>query len=53
MKRWKAAACAVLAGLMLAGCAVQPRTDDKQGGGTDEVCGQRGGVPCVSDRAAV
>ena len=33
MKRWKAAACAVLAGLMLAGCAVQPRTDDKQGGG--------------------
>lgn len=35
MKRWKAAACAVLAGLMLAGCAVQPRTDDKQGeGGT-------------------
>ena len=34
MKRWKAAACAALAGLMLAGCAVQPRTDDKQGGGT-------------------
>ena len=34
MKQWKAAACAVLAGLMLAGCAVQPRTDDKQGGGT-------------------
>ena len=36
MKRWKAAACAVLAGLLLAGCGttVQPKNDDRQGGGT-------------------
>ena len=36
MKRWKAAACAVLAGLLLAGCSttVQPKNDDRQGGGT-------------------
>ena len=33
MKRLKAAMCAVLAGLMLAGCAVQPQTDNKRGGG--------------------
>ena len=33
MKRVRAICCAVLSGLMLAGCAVQPRTDDKQGGG--------------------
>ena len=30
MKRLKAAMCAVLAGLMLAGCAVQPQTDNIQ-----------------------
>ena len=36
MKRWKAAACAVLVGLLLAGCGttVQPKNDDRQGGGT-------------------
>ena len=33
MKRLKATMCAVLAGLMLAGCAVQPQTDNKRGGG--------------------
>lgn len=34
MKRVRAICCAVLAGLMLAGCAVQPQTDNKRGGGT-------------------
>ena len=33
MKRLRAILCALLAGALLAGCAVQPRTDDKQGGG--------------------
>ena len=33
MKRVRAICCAVLAGLMLAGCAVQPQTDNKRGGG--------------------
>ena len=33
MKRVRAMCCAVLAGLMLAGCAVQPQTDNKRGGG--------------------
>ena len=33
MKRLRAMLCALLAGALLAGCAVQPRTDDKQGGG--------------------
>ena len=33
MKRVRATCCAVLAGLMLAGCAVQPQTDNKRGGG--------------------
>ena len=33
MKRLKAVMCAALAGLMLAGCAVQPQTDNKRGGG--------------------
>ena len=33
MKRLRAMLCALLAGVLLAGCAVQPRTDDKQGGG--------------------
>ena len=33
MKRVRAICCAVLAVLVLAGCAVQPQTDDKQGGG--------------------
>lgn len=28
MKRVRAICCAVLAGLMLAGCAVQPQTDN-------------------------
>ena len=31
MKRLRAMLCALLAGVLLAGCAVQPRTDDKQG----------------------
>lgn len=33
MERVRAICCAVLAGLMLAGCAVQPQTDNKRGGG--------------------
>lgn len=33
MKRVRAICSAVLAGLMLAGCAVQPQTDNKRGGG--------------------
>ena len=33
MKRLRAILCALLAGALLAGCGVQPRTDDKQGGG--------------------
>ena len=33
MKRLRAMLCALLAGVLLAGCGVQPRTDDKQGGG--------------------
>ena len=33
MKRLRAILCALLAGVLLAGCGVQPRTDDKQGGG--------------------
>ena len=33
MKRLRAMLCALLAGTLLTGCAVQPRTDDKQGGG--------------------
>ena len=33
MKRVRAICCAVLAGLILAGCAVQPQTDNKRGGG--------------------
>ena len=33
MKRLRAMLCALLAGVLLVGCAVQPRTDDKQGGG--------------------
>ena len=33
MKRVRAICCAVLARLMLAGCAVQPQTDNKRGGG--------------------
>ena len=35
MKRWKAAVCAVLAGLLLAGCGATGQTgnDDQQGGG--------------------
>ena len=33
MKRLRAMLCALLAGALLAGCGVQPRTDDKQGGG--------------------
>ena len=32
MKRVRAICCAVLAGLLLAGCAVQPQTDNKRGG---------------------
>ena len=33
MKRLRAILCALLAGALLAGCGVQPRTDDKQRGG--------------------
>ena len=33
MKRLRAILCALLAGALLASCGVQPRTDDKQGGG--------------------
>ena len=33
MKRLRAMLCALLAGVLLAGCAVPPRTDDQQGGG--------------------
>ena len=33
MKRVRAICCAVMAGLMLAGCAVQPQMDNKRGGG--------------------
>ena len=33
MKRLRAILCALLAGLMLAGCAVQPQMDNKRGGG--------------------
>ena len=33
MKRLRAMLCALLAGALLAGCGVQPWTDDKQGGG--------------------
>ena len=33
MKRLRAILCALLAGALLAGCGVQPRTDDKQSGG--------------------
>ena len=35
MKRWKVVMCAVLAGLLLAGCGApaQPKPDDQQGGG--------------------
>ena len=33
MKRLRTILCALLAGALLAGCGVQPRTDDKQGGG--------------------
>ena len=33
MKRLRAMLCALLAGILLAGCGVQPRTDNEQGGG--------------------
>ena len=58
MKRWKAAACAVLAGLMLAGCGSKEVITCRAEGPAaavdlTQLCGQRGGVPCVPGGTAV